>query len=301
MHSEILLYQGEWEEAEILSHKAAYLAKANDQDSIWLCSILILARISIIHGELEEYRNCMNQLEECFKISSKKSSRMTIDMIKAFLSNSLNEPDDVADWIKAGDINQKRLFDVAIPFAQMVYFKNLLLQKEYKRLIALSEEFIANCEMIHFLLPQIYIKIYTAIAYYSLGNTKRAIILLKTAFDLSLPDKLYLPFVENSELIGDLLYKTLDGQHSDFLIQHNRLSALYHDGKTLIHKEYYKSNLPFGLTAREYEIAKLASIGFQNREIAEKLFISENTVKQYLKNIFQKLNINKRSSIKHLL
>jgi two-component system, NarL family, nitrate/nitrite response regulator NarL len=51
------------------------------------------------------------------------------------------------------------------------------------------------------------------------------------------------------------------------------------------------------LTAREQEIFELVSIGSTNREIAKKLFISENTVKNHLKNIMAKLNIQNRVQI----
>ncbi len=301
MKAEMLLYQGELEEAEILSHKAAYLSKLNSQDSILLCSLLILARIHIFNEDFDGFDNCIKEMDACSKNSSKKSNRMTIDIIKAFLANTLGEPEAAPEWIKSGDINQKRLFDVTIPFAQMVYFKNRLLQKDYKWIIALSEEFLSNCEMLHFLLPQIYIKVYTAIAYYSLGNVERALNLLKSAYALALPDKLYLPFAENSESIGNLLFDASIGQYSNDFIQISKLATQYQKGKTIVHDKYYKEALPFGLTEREYEIAKLASVGFQNREIAEKLFLSENTVKQYLKNIFIKLNIKKRSNIKHII
>lgn len=301
MKAEMLLYQGELEEAELLSHKAVYIAKLNNQDSIFLCSLMLLARIYILNEDFNGFDDCINQLEECLKNSSKKSNRMTVDIIKAFLSNALGEPDAVPEWIKLGDINQKRLFDVAIPFAQMVYFKNRLLQKDYKWIIALSDEFLNNCEMLHFLLPQIYIKIYTAVAYYSLGNTEKALILLKSAYSLAIPDKLYLPFAENSESIGPLLSEVFIGQSSNAFTLINKLSTQYRKGKAIIHDKCYKAELPLGLTEREFEIAKLASVGFQNKEIAEKLFLSENTVKQYLKNIFIKLNIKKRSSLKHII
>ncbi|MDQ0189680.1 response regulator transcription factor [Alicyclobacillus cycloheptanicus] len=48
------------------------------------------------------------------------------------------------------------------------------------------------------------------------------------------------------------------------------------------------------LTAREQEILELVSTGATNREIAAKLFISENTVKNHLKNIMAKLHIQNR-------
>lgn len=49
------------------------------------------------------------------------------------------------------------------------------------------------------------------------------------------------------------------------------------------------------LTDRENEILGLLARGLQNREIANKLVVSENTVKTHLKNIMRKLHINNRS------
>ncbi|MCI2049850.1 MAG: helix-turn-helix transcriptional regulator [Lachnospiraceae bacterium] len=48
------------------------------------------------------------------------------------------------------------------------------------------------------------------------------------------------------------------------------------------------------LTPRELEIASMASSGLTNREIAERLYISENTVKSAMKNIFSRLHITSR-------
>ena len=45
----------------------------------------------------------------------------------------------------------------------------------------------------------------------------------------------------------------------------------------------------------------LAAKGLRNHEIAEKLFISENTVKRHLKSAFQKLNIDRRSRLVEML
>jgi two-component system, NarL family, nitrate/nitrite response regulator NarL len=48
------------------------------------------------------------------------------------------------------------------------------------------------------------------------------------------------------------------------------------------------------LSAREKEIVQLVAQGFRNREIGEKLFISEQTVKNHLHNIFDKLGVSDR-------
>jgi DNA-binding NarL/FixJ family response regulator len=48
------------------------------------------------------------------------------------------------------------------------------------------------------------------------------------------------------------------------------------------------------LTSREQQVLELVVQGLSNPEIAEKLYLSENTVKKYLHNILDKLHLNNR-------
>jgi two-component system, NarL family, response regulator LiaR len=49
-----------------------------------------------------------------------------------------------------------------------------------------------------------------------------------------------------------------------------------------------------GLTPREHEILGLIAEGLSNREIGERLFVSENTVKTHSSRVFDKLGVNRR-------
>jgi DNA-binding CsgD family transcriptional regulator len=49
-----------------------------------------------------------------------------------------------------------------------------------------------------------------------------------------------------------------------------------------------------GLTPREHEILALIAQGMSNREIGEKLFVSENTVKTHSSRLFEKMQVNRR-------
>jgi DNA-binding CsgD family transcriptional regulator len=49
-----------------------------------------------------------------------------------------------------------------------------------------------------------------------------------------------------------------------------------------------------GISSREKDIIRLMFDGLGNREIAERLFISLNTVKTHNRNIFRKMNVNSR-------
>lgn len=49
------------------------------------------------------------------------------------------------------------------------------------------------------------------------------------------------------------------------------------------------------LTRRELEVLKLLAVGMYNKEVAEKLNISERTVKNHVSNIFKKLEVTDRT------
>lgn len=50
-----------------------------------------------------------------------------------------------------------------------------------------------------------------------------------------------------------------------------------------------------GITPREYQILELIAAGLSNREIAGKLFVSENTVKTHSRRLFDKLDASRRT------
>lgn len=50
-----------------------------------------------------------------------------------------------------------------------------------------------------------------------------------------------------------------------------------------------------GLSKREYEILQLISDGLSNQQIADKIFVSENTVKKHVSNLFLKLDVQRRT------
>ena len=73
----------------------------------------------------------------------------------------------------------------------------------------------------------------------------------------------------------------------------------------IVVKEVPVAGLPFvvderkreecGITPRELEILELMAQGMSNREIAEKLFVSENTVKTHSSRVFDKLGAKRRT------
>jgi DNA-binding NarL/FixJ family response regulator len=54
------------------------------------------------------------------------------------------------------------------------------------------------------------------------------------------------------------------------------------------------------LTARELEILKLVAAGFTNGDIARRLWVTEQTVKFHLRNVYRKLNVSNRTQASHV-
>lgn len=63
---------------------------------------------------------------------------------------------------------------------------------------------------------------------------------------------------------------------------------------TLKAEEQAKGGAAYGLSERELQVLHCISDGLNNREIAEKLFLSEGTVKNYISSIYSKMEVRDR-------
>ena len=50
-----------------------------------------------------------------------------------------------------------------------------------------------------------------------------------------------------------------------------------------------------GISEREYEVLELLAAGHSNREMAERLYVSPNTIKTHLAHLYEKLEVSRRT------
>jgi len=62
-------------------------------------------------------------------------------------------------------------------------------------------------------------------------------------------------------------------------------------------KKYSKKDIDIDLSPRELDILLLVAEGLNNREIAEKLFLSEGTIRNYISNMLDKLSLRDRTQL----
>jgi DNA-binding NarL/FixJ family response regulator len=94
------------------------------------------------------------------------------------------------------------------------------------------------------------------------------------------------------EEVADAIRSVHAGQS---LISPSMATKLLTEFATMARKDEEKQQMPTPrLTDREMEVLTLVAQGLNNRDIAKELFISENTVKNHVRNILEKLHLHSR-------
>jgi len=113
----------------------------------------------------------------------------------------------------------------------------------------------------------------------------------------------YLLKDENAENISEMLWQMHESGAGPISpgIAHKILQLVQNNTLTLVQKPQSNANSNFfDLTSREAEILKLLVQGLVYKEIGARLFISPNTAKKHVMNIYQKLHVNSRAQALHL-
>jgi len=210
--------------------------------------------------------------------------------------NKASQTDAMAIWLEVPVITQCR--------ALIAEGSDNCLQeveKKLQELLRLNQAHHNTCQMIRIMALQ-------ALAIHRQGRLDESLDVLEQAVAMAEPDGWIRPFVEPGSPMINLL-KGLQKRNVavDYI---KKLLSAFGDDKQVGGPEAadrpsasaYKPLRPSAppqplvepLTNRELDVLELLAQRLQNKEIADKLFVSTETVKAHLKNIYQKLNVSKR-------
>lgn len=128
--------------------------------------------------------------------------------------------------------------------------------------------------------------------------------LLKGIFISFLPIVLYFPldffFLKDSTFkLTHLAYAVFAVTVYMYLTKHYTVNYEPETQEVMSHTEkFYKK---YNISEREVEIIEALVVGKTNKEIAAELFISINTVKTHIKNIYRKLEVKNRVQLLHMI
>lgn len=129
------------------------------------------------------------------------------------------------------------------------------------------------------------------------GNRSEARRSVRAAVELAEPGRWIRPFVDEGEAIGALLIEAYgSGPVSDTPVDKfaATLVAVLHGNSNIEDVKDDDYGLASGLSLREVEILTLVSGGLRNREIGDRLGLTEGTVKWYMQQIYDKLGVRRR-------
>ncbi len=285
MRAEAHLMRGEPVDAEILCHKAIFVADSNRQGSIVQCGLFLLARLSLLAGDGATLHRAIAALAERSHQNTEDLCRYTPDLACGFLCLLLGRQDEIPSWLAAGEIGDKRLVIMTQPFAHIIYERLLLERGEYQKLLGVSEFGLALSSIFPNLLPQIYIHLYRAQAFEALGKRSNALESLEKVLALALPDGVLLPFAENYPGIKRLLPTT-----SCDSVARERIGSL----AGALCRGIAAITGAKELTPREQEIMMCLKHDMTNIEISHQLQISPHTVRNIISGMLRKYDLTSR-------
>ncbi len=291
MEAEAMLHRGQFDDAHIMLEKAKATIAETEQHYILLCCELIALRLALC-GKLPYRENWYEEKLEQFKTLHDPMLYTVLDGCSAYIHALLGQYDRIPKWIREGKLADANLLAPGRPMFEIIYNQVLLQQKQYATVIGRGDALLTACRMIPYLLCEIHLHIQLAAAANALGKQDIAVAELKMALDQAEPDGILLPFAENGRLLKPL-FSLLPAQYHDIC---ERITAFFRQIEETLSSS---GSLWESLTERERTVANLYVSGKTRKEIAEALYLSEGTVKNYISTVYDKLHLTGTPKQKH--
>ena len=286
--------QGRFTDAHIELESAYAQIEGNGQENMALCCDFLARRLSL-HMDMEQ-RYSFEERREAL-LGKHNATWLNIwSATSAYYHALLGETDKIPSVFAEHQLSTIHFLAPGKPMMELIENQVYLTQGSYAKVIGRSEGQLAVCEAMHYALVALHVRIQVAAAYELLGKHQEARDLLTQALADGSPDGFVMPFVENYRYLKPLLTQEMQGGLVQKIVELGEAAELRknHTGRPMIFT---------ALTEREYELVLLMAKHLTNREIAGKLFLSEGSVKQYINQIYSKLQIegDARSKRKRLL
>ena len=300
MRAEAAFVQGRFADAQIELERAYAQIEGNGQENMALCCDFLAWRLALAE---EMKPHCSLERRRTELLHHHNAAWLNIwSGISAYYYALLGESEKIPPIFGEHRLSDINMLAPGRPMMLLIENQVYLAQENYAKVIGRSDGQLSICEGMHYRLVALHIRIQTAAAYEAMGKWQEAEQMLTQAILEAETDYLMLPFVENYRYLKKLLLRC-QKQESLFVRYLIQMGEMYEMRRECLRKEAHRPEVLAVLTDKEYEMVLLINQHQTNREIAEKMFLSEGSVKQYVKQIYSKLQIegDTRTKRKQLL
>ena len=288
MDAEASFMQGKLREAEIGLERARAAIAGSGQENMALCCDFLELRLLRSGGRR---RLDVKARAEALLARHDVVLLNMFESILAYYYALLQEAEKIPDVFRLHRLDTVNYFAPGKPMMELIENQVYLAQGEFPRVIGRSEPLLSVCESLHYALVALHIRLQTASAYEALGNRAMARKLLIRALEDAQPDGFVLPFAENAPYLMNH-YSALSRElETPFAASVCELSERWLSRQQTSGSRQEPIEALRELSERERSVAQLMALRKTNREIAETLFLSEGTVKQYINRIYSKLQL----------
>ena len=282
MRAEALFCQGRFTDAHIELERACAQVKNNGQINMALCCDFLSRRLSR-YTDVEQQYTFAERYAELLRYHDAAWINLW-SATSAYYHALRGETGKIPEIFSQHRLSDINMLAPGKPMMEMIENQVYLAEGAYAKVIGRSAELLAVCKAMHYALVALHLRVQTAAAYGKLGKIEEARAWLEKALSDAAPDGLVMPFVENYDYIKPLLAQETQSPLAA------QIMALGEAARARSMASLRPAVLG-ALTTREYEIVELMGQRLSNREIAEKLYLSEGSVKQYVNQIYSKLHI----------
>lgn len=288
MDAEASFMQGKLHEAEIGLARARAAIAGSGQENMALCCDFLELRLL---GSGGRRRLDVKARAEALLARHDVVLLNMFESILAYYYALLQEAEKIPDVFRLHRLDTVNYFAPGKPMMELIENQVYLAQGEFPRVIGRSEPLLSGCESLHYALVALHIRLQTASAYEALGNRAMARKLLVRALEDAEPDGFVLPFAENAPYLMNH-YSALSRElETPFAASVCELSERWLSRQQTSGSRQEPIEALRELSESERPVAQLMALRKTNREIAETLFLSEGTVKQYINRIYSKLQL----------
>ena len=282
MRAEALFCQGRFTDAHIELERAYAQIRESGQVNMALCCDFLSWRLSL-HADVEQRYTFAERYADLLRYHDASWLNLW-SATSAYYHALRGETDKIPEVFSQHSLSDINMLAPGKPMMEMIENQVYLAQGSYAKVVGRSAGLLAVCEAMHYALVALHVRIQTAAAYARLGKPEEARAELKKALSDAEPDGFVMPFVENYGFVQPLLAQEIKSE----LIA--KIAGLGEAAGARSAASARPAAFA-ALTPREFEIVELMTQRLSNREIAERLYLSEGSVKQYVNQIYSKLHI----------